>query len=351
MIKETIPQEAHSFRMEPGHSFQLEQPDGEGRHRVRLTAFTGDPVTHWWWGRCVFDRSGFTASSEKIPIDYNHKMDDAIGWLETFSGEKELVCEGWLVPYPENKSDRASEIIYKAKQGQPYQCSVMVGDYLDIEEVPEKYTAEVNGMTVEGPVVIYRKYTIAGVAICPYGTDANTSTTVFNKGKPMAIEKKETDENPGKPAEPDGRELFKTFCKKYGKERAANYFADGLDEEQADDKFIEESASEIETLTAKVAELTAENETLTAKIAELEAQIAGSGAGTEGTGEKEEFRRWQQAGKGFNAEGKPVSGNTAAPAAKKTYSPLGEGATAEFAKKIAKTEAFQKSGMPSRFEK
>src|SRR5690606_6439778 len=46
----------------------------------------------------------------------------------------------------------------------------------EAERLSDKETAIVNGVTVRGPVTIIRKWTLRGVAVCPYGYDPKTST-------------------------------------------------------------------------------------------------------------------------------------------------------------------------------
>jgi hypothetical protein len=43
-----------------------------GKHAVSLIAFSGKELSHWWWGRCIFDRDGATIPFGKIPVDYQH---------------------------------------------------------------------------------------------------------------------------------------------------------------------------------------------------------------------------------------------------------------------------------------
>jgi len=329
MNTKEMPVGANQYRMvAPNQKFSMEDT-GDGKRQVRLLAFTGDPVKHWWWGDCIFDRSGCVIENERIPIDYNHDWEDSIGYLDRFSGEKELVCEGFLIPY-DKPDDRATEVIYKAERGQPYQCSVMVGEYIEIEEVPKDYTAQVNGMTVAGPITIYRKYTIAGVAICPYGTDPQTSTTLFNKGQNMP--QAQTAQTPETKTQENGRELFKRFQKLFGAEKAAKYFSDGLTEEEAKDEFIDESNESLDEKDKQIAELTARVSELESTVADRDAQIAELQTQVTGSGESGEFAKkkveqltqeneqLKNAAQNFGGEPTPVSGNQSTPPAKKKWS-------------------------------
>jgi len=143
---------------------------------VRIVARTGQPIEHWYWGRVVHDLAGMHLHKARLPIDYCHDVKEVIGYLNHFDiASGDLVCSGALVPYRDN--DRASEIIHKAKAGVPWEASIdFGGDGIEVEEVPVGKSAEVNGITFEGPGVIIRRWPLRGVAICPYGADANTSS-------------------------------------------------------------------------------------------------------------------------------------------------------------------------------
>jgi hypothetical protein len=89
------------------------------------------------------------------------------------------MASGALVPFKD--SDRATEIIFKRKEGVPYQASINFGgDGIEIEEVSEGQTAFVNGYELKGKATIIRKFPLRGVALCPYGADENTDASAFS---------------------------------------------------------------------------------------------------------------------------------------------------------------------------
>jgi hypothetical protein len=51
---------------------------------VKMTARTGKPIEHWYWGRVVHDLGGMNLSKSRIPIDYCHEAEDVIGYLNHF---------------------------------------------------------------------------------------------------------------------------------------------------------------------------------------------------------------------------------------------------------------------------
>jgi hypothetical protein len=118
-------------------------------------------------------------SKSRVPIDYVHDSKEIVGYLNKFdSTSGDLVTSGALVPFKD--SDRATEIVHKMKAGVPYEASINFGgDGIKIEDVPDGMVAAVNGYQFEGPGIIVREWPLRGVAICPYGADANTESAAL----------------------------------------------------------------------------------------------------------------------------------------------------------------------------
>lgn len=147
---------------------------------IKLTARSGKPIEHWFWGRVVHDLAGMRLHKSRLPVDYAHDDKEVIGYLNRFDTQSgDLVVSGALVPFKD--TDRATEIIHKNREGVPYEASINFGgDGIKIEEVPEGFVAQVNGYAFDGPGVIIREWPLRGVAICPYGADANTNSSVLS---------------------------------------------------------------------------------------------------------------------------------------------------------------------------
>ena len=164
---------ASALRMVVG-PFELGD-NGEGAKSapIRMKARTAQPVDHWFWGRVVHDMAGMR-HKDRIPIDYVHNPAEVIGYLNHFHADTDgLDVSGALVPYKD--SDRASEIIHKARAGVPYEASIYFGgDGIKVEEVAEGQAAQVNGFQFAGPGIVIREWPLRGVAVCPYGADMNT---------------------------------------------------------------------------------------------------------------------------------------------------------------------------------
>jgi hypothetical protein len=142
----------------------------------RMVARTGQPIEHWFWGNVVHDLDGMRLHKQRVPIDYAHDSKEVIGYANKFDVESgDLVVSGALVPFKD--SDRATEIIHKQREGVPYEASINFGgDGIRLEEVRDGQSVQVNGYQFSGPGVVIREWPLRGIAVCPYGADANTST-------------------------------------------------------------------------------------------------------------------------------------------------------------------------------
>jgi hypothetical protein len=172
--KRTIP--AAALRLTVSE-FTLGDNGGDAKTApLKMVARSGQPIEHWFWGRIVHDLKGMTMHKARLPVDYAHEAGEVIGYVNKFditSGD--LVASGALVPFAEG--DRANEVIFKARNGVPYEASINFGGPgIKIEEVPEGAKSEVNGFQFEGPGLIVRSWPLRGIAVCPYGADHNTST-------------------------------------------------------------------------------------------------------------------------------------------------------------------------------
>ena len=155
----------------------LEMGDnGEGAKTVpiKIKARGAQAVDHWYFGRMVHDLAGMSLSKPRLAIDYCHREDEVMGFANKFDTEGGLVASGALTPFQEK--DRASEVIFKSQQGVPYEASIFFDPAeLVLEEVPQGLSVPVNGLQFAGPGVVARRWTLRGLAVCPYGQDKNTA--------------------------------------------------------------------------------------------------------------------------------------------------------------------------------
>ena len=154
---------------------------------IKLKARSGDSIEHWYWGKVVHDLTGMRVHKPRLTIDYAHNDNEVLGYLNHFDvSGGDLMASGALTPWRED--DRASEVMFKMGEGVPYEASIFFGgDGIKIEEVGEGMMQTVNGRAFEGPGIIIREWPLRGVAICPYGADANTEASAMAQGETVAV--------------------------------------------------------------------------------------------------------------------------------------------------------------------
>ena len=180
-FKDGIPQGACTLTV--GEFALGDNGDGSKSAPVSLVARSGKPIEHWFWGRVVHDLAGMQLHKSRLPIDYVHDSKEIVGYLNHFDiGTGDLVTSGALTPFKD--SDRATEIIFKSKAGVPYEASINFGgDGIKVQEVGPGEVTQVNGAEFEGPGVVIREWPLRGVAVCPYGADMNTDSSLLSAGK------------------------------------------------------------------------------------------------------------------------------------------------------------------------
>lgn len=150
-----------------------------GNLPVTLKARSKDALEHWYWGKCVHDFGGMRAPKKGI-IDWEHG--EVIGHFDRAEvTEYGLELSGYITPV----TDRAKEVAALMKAGNPMQASIKFGDQdLSVEYIPEETKTQINGVEYEGGLVVFRAWDLRGVAVCPYGYDANTESSLLSdKGK------------------------------------------------------------------------------------------------------------------------------------------------------------------------
>ena len=144
-----------------------------------MKARSSGVLSHWYWGRIVHDMNGMQLRKPTCPIDYRHGDDEIIGVGQKFDASNDgLQVSGQLVALELSGEDRAYEVATKAMNGVPYEASIdWRGPGIEIEELGEGASAQVNGQTVQGPIKIVRKWPLRAVAVTPYGQDSDTRTS------------------------------------------------------------------------------------------------------------------------------------------------------------------------------
>lgn len=281
------------------------QVDGTTLYPFAMLARTNGIATHPFWGRCIHDFAGMVQPKPSVTVDYCHSQTEVIGFADQITVTPEgLRMAGALVSIA--PGDRAAEIPAKRKAGVPYEASILTcWDGLVVEDVPEGYQADVNGLTVDGPVTIFRQWEIWGVAILPYGSDTG-SELQFSAGLSGDVHVTVKGPSMTKPAPtpPGSEKTGQDFINAFGP-KGAVWFVEGKSFAEAAQKFGEDLQQDSEAKDEKITELEGKIGELEGELektkAEYEAELEKSKAEYEGQVDelKKEFA-------GFTG-GKPVS--------------------------------------------
>lgn len=293
---------------------------GSRKHPIKMTARSGGPIDHWYWGAIVHDFAGMKAN-DAIPVDYCHDSGEVLGYLDKFeSAGGDLVVSGELVGFA--AGDRVDEIIAKSAGGVPYQASIYF-DATAIEELMPGASSTVNGKLVNGPAYIVRQWVLRGVAVCPYGADRNTESEFKGDGDvAIPITRLTGDLAMSTDPKTNPAQNGQKFIDAFGNEGAV-WFAQGktfeeaqalhVDKMTASNKALNEQVTKLsgdlktaqdalaaanakaEAAEKKVTELTAANAKLSAAIDPGEKPVSG-GAGKPKEGEQRKLSRGPESG-------------------------------------------------------
>jgi len=262
---------------------------------------SAEPIVHWYWGKIVHDMAGMQLRKDNCPVDYCHDCEEIIGVGLKFTVDDKVgvTVEGKLIPF--TATDRAAEVIFKSREGIPYEASIDWSGPRAVEYVDTGVSTFVNGQQFDGPGYIVRKWQLNAFAVCPLGADENTSTQFSRKGKEVDVvvefsgpetqftepHMTTTPTNPPASAatnlSPEGTKLSATdqvkaemaiFCTHFGHAKGAEYFMSGK--------------SLVECFSAHLADVTkahgAEVEQFNKTIAEKDAEL---------TKVNTEFKAWK----------------------------------------------------------
>ncbi len=181
-----VPQSALMFQSPMDFEKIKDDENGVRTAKLKMTASSGKPFAHPYWGSLVFDYDGM-AVKEKCPLDYCHNRNEVIGYASVAKKNGSLQMEGELIST--KPGDRADDVMKKGAAGVPWESSISFDPWngLAIEEYGEGTVVKVNGKNYSGPLVVFRQSMLRGVAICPYGADPYTQTK-FSGDQPEEVE-------------------------------------------------------------------------------------------------------------------------------------------------------------------
>lgn len=167
----------------PDDWVDLQAAEGDDTPRVArftTTAYTGGimrpnisiPV----YGRgVVLDLAGFRSVPGQVPIDYFHRNEDPIGHCDRVEYGNSIRAEG-VLSVPGESRDK---VVQAARDGFRWKTSVDVSADADaVERIPPDQLVTVNGRSLRGPFLLFRRGTVRAITFLTVAGDPNASASV-----------------------------------------------------------------------------------------------------------------------------------------------------------------------------
>ena len=197
--------------------------------RVKIKAITSSILEHPGLGRFRVKTETAAPSKERVPLDYNHNEEEVIGYVENFQCDADAITADGVVLIGDESSDAAKTFAQNIDGGVPFEASA----FLDLSEA--------ESVKLEDGVVEWSGALIRGVAVCPYGTDRNTTVSlklgesnfVVRLSESAKTIEDETMDEEKKTTESGTREELETMIEEFGLERGVEFFRKGVSIEEA----------------------------------------------------------------------------------------------------------------------
>ena len=168
----TAPKDACVFAWQGGVRFAT--GEGGDENRFSIEAYDGRVIPdHWYWGNLAFDLEGLAFASEPLPVLDSHWTSSRLGVTTKQKIGRKVTFEGRFLGNPD-----AQQLRGDMQDGFPMQASLSLIPRV-IERVMEGASVKVNGHTLKGPGVVFRKALIDEVSMCVFGAVPNTRSTAF----------------------------------------------------------------------------------------------------------------------------------------------------------------------------
>lgn len=147
----------------------------------KIDAYNGGiiNVAGFYWP-VVVDLSGLKAAGKTIPILIDHDISRPLGQAEQISIEASSVKLTGVITGVDPEAQR---VVGHAKNGFKWQSSIGAGVYRK-EFLEAGATAQVNGQTFTGPLIIARESILREVSVTAVGADPTTSASVAASASP-----------------------------------------------------------------------------------------------------------------------------------------------------------------------
>ena len=225
----------------------------------------GQIFAHPFWGRLMFSVEGMSINKKKVPVTVDHDTSKGCGYANSFEIGDSVKLDGKFA-----KNQHAD---YVKSMGGGMECSLQFEQTtLEIEFIEYGESGVVDGITVEGPLVVFSKSEIIEVAFTLLGAVPSTTASfksflqppiskeiimadVPNQADVRASVEKELQTKFTKMSEMCSDEKFVVAC-----------FSKGIYMEQFSAELLKKQGEEIVSFKAEVETLKAENAELKAKL-------------------------------------------------------------------------------------
>lgn len=143
--------------------------------RFKMTAVSGVPFAHPWYGNFVIDVETVKFKSQKFPILREHMAERIVGFTDKATSEGKVELEGVL----SSVTADGKEVAALSAEGFPWEASVFARPGR-VEFVKEGAETKVNGKTLKGPGTIFRDTLIEEASFCAIGADPRTKAKAFS---------------------------------------------------------------------------------------------------------------------------------------------------------------------------
>lgn len=251
--------------------------EGKGAGKFKMVVYAGNIFGgHWYYGDVLLDLAGFKPTRQDIPAMVDHgcysASDYTVGACDSIKVEgDQIVCTGWILAGTLEEEPAANQVLRRLKQGFPFQASGRWEPEPDgVEQILKGAKVTVNGKEYEGPLTIFRKFSVREVSFVPLGWDEQTEAVAAaaqdHRVAPAAT-------SAGATKKDQTMNILATLKNLFGGDRAIELHTAKPDATTID-AFLPDVEKEITTLRASIETLKAENGTLKTDLAAAKAAPA-----------------------------------------------------------------------------
>jgi hypothetical protein len=166
---------SESFNFSASMDIRAEEGEANKLPQFSGNAYTGAVMSpDGWYGPIICDLDGIIVSEQHRPVLRQHDHEQIVG----HTNEVKVTPEGVMIAGVfSGEKQHADKVVIPAKNGFKWKLSIGAKP-VQHEHLEPGEEAEVNGVTVTGPLTISRKTELGEISFVPVGADEKTSATV-----------------------------------------------------------------------------------------------------------------------------------------------------------------------------